>query len=88
MKITFADFRYDFGLSRGKIWLWLLNQATILYFGAGRGGGWGRERGRVGVGGEEGGGLVGTCWLFNIHGSTKVSWAMTAYIGPPTAGKL
>ena len=55
-----------------------------IYFGAGRGGG----RGRVGGGGGRGGGGVGTCWLFNGHGSTEVTWAMTSYIGPPTAGQL
>ena len=80
-KISFANFRHYFGLSRGKIWLWLYIR---LYFGAGRGGGWGRGRGRVGGGGG-GGGVVGTCWLFKGHGSTDVTWAMTAYKGPPTA---
>ena len=65
-------------LSRGKIW-----QYIRLYFGAGRGGGWGRGRVK-GVG--EGG--VGICWLFNSHGSTEVTRAMTAYIGPATAGQL
>ena len=55
-----------------------------MYFGTGRGGGgrWGRVWG----GGE--GGVVGTCWLFKGHGSIEVSWAITAYIGPPTAGQL
>ncbi len=53
-----------------------------LYFGARRGGGGGR------VGGGGGGGGVGTCWLFKGHGSTDVTWAMTAYIGPPTAGQF
>ena len=61
-----------------------MNQAIRLYFGAGRGGG----RVRVGRGGGRGGWVVGTCWLFNGHGSTELTWAMTAYIGPPTAGQL
>ena len=39
----------------GYLWLWLLNQAIRLYFGAGGGG----QRG--GVGGGEGGRVVGTC---------------------------
>ena len=51
-----------------------------MYFGAGRGGGWGR--GRVGGGG---GGVEATCWLFKVHGSTEVTWAMKAYLGPQTA---
>jgi len=56
-----------------------LNQAIRLYFGAGRGGG----GGRVGVrgGGGWGGGVVGTCWLLNGHGSTEGTKAMRAYIG-------
>ena len=37
-------------------------------------------------GGE--GGVVGTCWLFKGHGSTEVTWAMTAYIGTPKAWQL
>ena len=58
-----------------------------MYFGVGRGGGWGIERGRGGGGGG-GGGVVGTCWLFNVHRLTEVTWAMTAYIGSPTARQL
>ena len=50
------------------------------------GGRWGRGRVRVGGGGRGGVRGVGTCWLFKGHGSTEVTWAMTAYIGPPTAG--
>ena len=58
----------------------------MLYVGAGIEGG----RGRVRVGGGEGGGegVVGTCWLLNGHGSTEVTWAITAYIGPSTARQL
>ena len=33
-------------------------------------------------------GVVQTFWLFNGHGSTEVSGAMIAYIGPATAGQL
>ena len=51
------------------------------------------SRQRRGVGGVwcgngGGGGVVGTCWLFNGHGLTEITEAMTAYIGPPTAGQL
>ena len=56
-----------------------------MYFGTGWGGGWGKERGRVG---EEGGWLLGTSLLINVYGFTEVTWAMTACIGPPTAGQL
>ena len=55
-----------------------------LHFGAGTGGGWGRGR----VGGGGGGGVAGTCWQLNVYRSTKVTWAITDYIGLPTAGKL
>ena len=53
-----------------------------MYFGARRGG----ERERVG--GGKGGGVVGTCWLFNSHRSTEVTGAMTAYVGPAINGQL
>ena len=60
-----------------------MNKVIRFYFGAEQGGG---GRGRVWGGG--GGGVVGTCWLFNSHGSTEVTRAMTVYIGPETAGQL
>ena len=84
LKIILANFRHGFGLSLGKIWLWNLNQTIRFYFGAGRG----RERGSIGGwgGGEEG--VVGICWLFNIHGLFYITWVMTAYTSPTTAGKL
>ena len=67
-----CDFDCHFVLYRGKILLGLLNQSKRLYFGAA---GWGRGggRGRIWGGGGGGGGVVGTCWLFNGHGSTKVT---------------
>lgn len=39
-------------------------------------------------GGGGGRGVVGTCWLFKGHESTRITWAMIAYIDPPTAGQL
>ena len=66
MKITFTNYRHNFGVSRDNIWLWLYIR---IYFGAGRGGGWWEVRGRVERGGGGGGGVVGTCWLFKGHGS-------------------
>ena len=85
MKITFANFWHNYGLSRGKIWQWLYIRS---YFGAGRGVGWVRGRGVVGGEGGGGGGEVGTCWPFKGHGSIEVTLAMTADIGPQTAGQL
>ena len=35
-----------------------------------------------------GGRVVGTCWLFNGHGSTEVTGALTAYLCPGTARQL
>ena len=61
-----------------------MKQAISLYLGASRGEEGGR--GRVWGGGGEGGGEVGTCWLFNGHRSTEVTRTMIAYIGSPTAG--
>ena len=63
-----------------------MNNSIRLYFWAGRGGGGGRGRVWGGEGGGEG--VVVTCWLFNGHGSTEVTGAMTAYIGLPTAVQL
>jgi len=84
-KITFANYRHDLGLSRGKIWLWLYIR---LYFGAGRGEGWERVSRRVGGAGGRGVRVVGTCWLFKVYGLTVVTWAMTAYLGLLTAAEL
>ena len=39
-------------------------------------------------GGEEGGGVVGACRMFNSNGSTERTGTMTAYIGPATARQL
>ena len=41
-KISFANIWHDYKLSRGKIWLWLLNRSLRLYYRAERGGGTGR----------------------------------------------
>ena len=77
----FANFSLDFGLSRGKILLWLLYRVIGLYFVAGRGGGRGWR-------GESGGGVVRTCWLFNGHRTTEITGPMTVFIGSPRARKL
>ena len=75
MKITFPKYRHNFGLSRGKIWLFLLKQTISFYFEAESGQG----RGRVWGGG--GGGVVGTCWLFSVHVSW-INWGNWSYLPP------
>ena len=73
-KISFAKIWHDYKLSRGKIWLWLLNRGLRLYYGAERGGGTGRVW-------EEGGeGIVGISWMFNAHGSIGVCFRCLVFV--------
>ena len=82
LKITFTNFRHKFGLCRGK---YDKGYIKDIY--------WSRKRRRMRKrkrksrrgGGQGGEGVVRICCLLKGHGSTEVTWAMTADIGPTTA---